>query len=327
MKDPIENKVNRWVSQGEDKYSDINLRINHLDEWLFSDYEPCLGPEANFLTRLNGWLENVNNEDDQKTLFELVPKLFYVGRSELNILYREAYKTIFAGWLIDQTNVDFLQQDVLQILNEAIQETWFCPLTDSLRINQFYHINNIVGKHDFRPDWRSLVKFGDKELIKSYIIEENIKRIVLLEDFIGNGGQVSKAVIFAAKHLPDIPILVIPLIICPQGIKNATSLESEYSHIKISPVLSLTEDLFISEDFTKIEEDFAKKIHHLLIDTYERVSCSDIIDDEIDPFGPFGWRRTGGLIVMHTNTPNNTIPLIHNYSRTWNPLFKRHKRI
>lgn len=32
MKDPLENKVNKWVSQGEDKYSDINLKILHLDE-------------------------------------------------------------------------------------------------------------------------------------------------------------------------------------------------------------------------------------------------------------------------------------------------------
>jgi hypothetical protein len=148
-----------------------------------------------------------------------------------------------------------------------------------------------------------------------------------LEDFIGNGGQVSKAVMFAATHLTNIPILVIPLIICPQGIKTAQILEATYSHIKISPVISMPEDQFINADITKIKEEFIKKIHLLSVKTYSKVTSSEIIDEEIDPYGPFGWRNTGGLIVMHTNTPNNTIPLIHTKSRTWNPLFKRHKRI
>ena len=89
----------------------------------------------------------------------------------------------------------------------------------------------------------------------------------------------------------------------------------------------MPEDHFINEDIAKIKEEFARKIHLLSLSSYSQVSCSNIIDDNIDPYGPFGWRRTGGLIVLHTNTPNNTIPLIHNNSRTWKPLFKRHKRI
>lgn len=327
MNDSIESKVNKWVQNGEDKYSDINLRIIHLNDRLFFDYEPSLGHSPNFLKRLGDWLDNLTNEDDQKTLFELVPHIFYVGREELNVLYREAYHTVFAKWLIDQVKFEFTSPSILHDLNSEIADTWFCPFTDSLRINQFYHINDIPGRHDHRPDWRSLRTFGDIELIKKYIRKNGIKRIVLLEDFIGNGTQIDKTADFVAQNLSNIPILIVPLIICPAGLEKAVALQGKYSNVEISPVISMPENCFVHEIMDKNEDDFFKKINAIANKTYEQVADSAVIDDKIDPYGPFGWRRTGGIIVMHTNTPNNTLPLIHNKSGTWNPLFKRHKRV
>jgi len=327
MKDPIESKVNKWVQNGESRFSDINQRIIHLNHWLFSDYEPSLGPSSNFLKRLGNWLDNITDEEDQKTLFELIPYIFYMGREELNVLYREAYHKVFAQWLIDEVKADFTSETILADLNSEVADTWFCPLTDSLRINQFYHINDIPGKHDHRPDFRSLRTFGDIEKIKDYISKSGIKRIVLLEDFIGNGGQVSKAVSFAADNLKEVPILIIPLIICPAGMKQAIEFTETHQNIKIVPVVSIPDNYFVHEVQADIELDFFKKVHVLAQKTYSQVANSTVIDDNIDPYRPFGWRRTGGVIVMHTNTPNNTLPLIHNKSETWRPLFKRHKRV
>jgi len=327
MNDPIENKINSWVSQGDSKYLDINQKIIHLEEWLFSDYEPSIGPNSKFFKRLNDWLENLKDETDQKILLEMVTNIFYIGREELNVLYREAYKTKFARWLIDDISINFNTENILTRINEAVLDTWFCPLTDSLRINQFYHINDIPAKNNLRPDWKSLAKFGDPQKINEYIKDQGIKRVVLLEDFIGNGGQVSMPVLFAAENFRNLPILVIPLIICPKGVENSMRLESNHPNVKIKPVITLTEDLFVHENISDIQSDFLKKINLLATSTYAQVSDSTIIDDKVDPYGPFGWRRTGGLIVLHTNTPNNTLPLIHNKSKTWKPLFKRHKRI
>jgi hypothetical protein len=327
MSDPIESRVNKWDQNGDERFREINRKIIHLDEWLFSDYEPLIGTGPSFWKRLSSWLDNVDDEEDQKLLFQLVPHIFYIGREELNVLYREAYHRVFAQWLIDQVTTDISSKTILHDLNTAVSETWFCPLTDSLRINQFYHINDIPGKQDHRPDFRSLRTFGDIQLIKKHIEKTGIKRIVLLEDFIGNGGQVSKAVNFAADNLKEVPVLIIPLIICPAGMEQAEKFSALHSNIKIAPVISVPHDYFVHEIETDIELEFFKKVHTLAEKTYSQVSNSDIIDDDIDPYGPFGWRRTGGLIVMHTNTPNNTLPMLHNKSETWEPLFKRHKRI
>jgi hypothetical protein len=327
MNDPIERKVNKWVQNGEEKFSDINLRINHLNQWLFSDYEPAIGPGPKFLKRFSDWLGNIDNEEQQKQLFELVPNIFYIGRDELNVLYREAYQTVFARWLIDDIGKDFTSPNLFQELNAEVINTWFCPFTDSLRINQFYHINDIPGTHNHRPDWRSLRTFGDINLLKNYITNNGIKRIVLLEDFIGTGSQVSKTVEYAAQNLPDVPILIIPLIICPEGVKNVAQLSVNHPKIQIKPIVSVPKNYFVHEVENDIESEFFKKIHSVATSTYPKVSDSDGANHDIVPYGPFGFGKTGGLIVMHTNTPDNTLPLIHHKSDTWAPLFKRHKRV
>jgi hypothetical protein len=327
MSDPIEQKVNLWDQTGDNNFRQLNLQINHLNDRLYHDYEPTLGPSASFVSRLATWLDNLHTEDDQKILFELVPNIFYVGREEFNVLYREAYNIRFARWLIDDLKIDITDPNANTLLKKGVENTWFCPLTDSLRINQFYHVNNIPAKYDFRPDWRSLVKFGDPTKIRSYIHDHAIERIVLLEDFIGNGGQVSKAVNFAVQQFPEIPILIVPLIICPNGVENARDLLSKHKNVSISPVIALPQSSFVNENTMLGEPELHNKLRELAERSYLKVSNSSTVDDNIDPYGPYGWRKTGGLVVMYTNTPNNTLPLIHHLSGTWNPLFKRHKRV
>jgi hypothetical protein len=330
MNDPVEEKVNRWDQSDEEtistKYSDINRKIIYLSERLFTDYELELGPKLQFFKKLNNWLENISDDDDQKLMFELIPYCFYIGREEMNVLYREAYITQYINWLFDIEEISLVQDDIPAMIEEETVNTWFCPLTDSLRINQFYHINDIPGKHDFRPDFRSLRQFGDINKIKAYIKEQGIKRIVLLEDFIGNGGQVSKAVNFAVTNFPDIKFLIIPLILCPAGIINSRALEEKLENVTIRHVLTIPQEYFVNHVEENNSAEF-RNFFHLANKTYEKVSNSPVVNDKLDPYGPFGWNKTGGLIIMHTNTPNNTLPLIHHQSNTWTPLFKRHKRI
>jgi hypothetical protein len=41
---------------------------------------------------------------------------------------------------------------------------------------------------------------------------------------------------------------------------------------------------------------------------------------------PFlGFRKIGGMIILHTNTPNNSLPIIWS-DVEWSPLFNRHVR-
>lgn len=325
MNDPIEKKVNKWELDGDIKVRDTNLKILHLNERLFKDYEVC--PPADFIVRLNKWIENVEEDNDQKLLFELVPNIFFIGREELKALYIEAYINNYAKWLIDLANIDFLTLDWENIINTSEPGTWFCPITDSFNVNMFFHINDIPTRSDIRPDWRALITLGDFDAINQYILSHKIKRIVLLEDFVGCGDQTSKTLAQTAEKFKNLHILFIPLIICPKGKENLEKIQNSFSNFRLSPVLTLNVNWFIQEQEIKNSLELFKEISKLSKKVHSKVCGTNTIDDEIEPYGPLGWKNTGGLIVMHTNTPNNTLPLIHNQSISWEPLFKRHKRI
>ena len=126
-------------------------------------------------------------------------------------LCRTAYNGHVLRWLIEQLNADIVDPAVMEALDVGISETWFCPITDSMRINSFLKANKLTGK-THRPDWRSLRKFGDPAKIRQFINDNQIRRVVLLEDFVGSGTQMLSAIKFAADISSDIEILVLPLV-------------------------------------------------------------------------------------------------------------------
>lgn len=328
MNDPIEAKVNRWASS-DSAISDVNLKIKFLERRLFYDYEPAKGVHPDFSDRLNTWLENIDTDESQKILFKLVPNLFFIGRDEFYTLYRAAYNGQIARWISDQINIFFDEEKPEERLRAAIEDTWICPVTDSMRINGFYHVNNLRSRFNERPDWLSLCKFGSVEKINEYITAQKIKRIVLLEDFISSGTQSFEAIKFAAELRCSIPILVVPLIICPKAVETLEKLKLNYSHITFSPVISLTKEIFILDTPIPNEYAFASQVREFVTKSYDQVVGKQGAHDYENkpPYGPFGFDSTGGLIVMYSNCPNNTLPIIHHSSSRWHPLFLRATRI
>jgi len=330
----VEMKVQKWADEhaakGEigrrDSVKKVLHQLNFLQEKLYYQYEPSLPPNPSYLKRLADWLDNMASEEDQKLAFELASKLFFVGRDEIRAMYRTAYWGPIMRWLITSQNFPINNPNLSVQLESCIQTTWFCPITDSMKINEFLHVNDIRNEINHRPDWQSLAKFGDPEKVRSYIERRGIKRIVLLEDFIATGTQASKAIKFAADlcSTAPIPVLVVPLVLCPQAMDTFNEMKLP-QHVTIEPVLQLEKHHFIlgaGAENTPAFNHFKK----LAEQTYLQVTngippCND------KPYGPLGFRNTGGLIILSTNTPDNTLPLIHWHSSTWSPLFPRHSRV
>lgn len=324
MNNAIEQKVHQWNNA---ELRETNLKLAHLEERIYSTYEPSQPPEQGFWKRLERWLENVApDESVEKVLFNSIPEFFYLGPKEFEELYRLAYNRQIARWLIEETNLMVDADDIDNTLIDAVRETWFCPISDSMRINSFFHVNQIPATHDYRPDWRSMYKFGDEQHIRDYCTSHNIKRIVLLEDFVGGGSQMDDAVRYAAKFSNSFSVLVIPLVICPRGLLTIKSIENDCD-VTFSPVLALDENSFLPKAFTPNEKPLITDLRKLVIDKYLTVSDGQPPAPGMKPYGPFGYYDTGGMIVMYTNTPDNTIPIIHWKSGTWNPLFPRHSRL
>jgi hypothetical protein len=324
MNDFVENKVNEWA-QNDPEIREVNLRIIHLEKKLFRFYTPHRYFDSNFFSRLKNWLKNLNDSKEQKILFEIIPNLFYIGEQELDSLYRTAYNIEFARWLLDQTSIDITLSDIQNRINEEITETWFCPITDSFIINDFIKVNNIPSRLDLRPDWHTLTQLGNKNLIQDYVNTEGIRRIVLLEDFVGSGSQASSRISFACETFPNIAILCISLITCPIGVSTLYILSTQYPNLTIKSIIEIPDSYLISENRVTSEPVFHNDVRNLANKTY--LTVTNGVHPGPKPYNPLGYKKTGGLIILSANVPDNTIPMIHHTSDTWKALFKRITRV
>ena len=326
----VEELIRKWNDDGLTELSTVNRRLIHLEERLYKTYEPTKASRAQYLERLEEWLLSVEDEQQQQTLLKLAPEIFYIGPEEFIELYRSAYSGPISRWLIELEDIDICRSDAQKLLREAAKNTWFCPLSDSLRINSFYHVNDIASGANHRPDWRSLEKLGSKEKILCYCEKNKIKRIVILEDFVGGGSQASEALPFASALSSDLEIIFVPLIVCPTGADYCRSLCKLHTNLRFEPIIELPKRTFFNDSDTPFDEKFTAELRNLVQDTYTKVSGDTSMLNK--PYGPYGYppeKPVGGLIVMYSNTPDNSIPLIHwrPTTGTWSPLFPRHSRV
>jgi len=313
--------VEEWL-EAQATQKEISTLSNRYDLYaarLFNDYEPLITSVADihrdFFARLDKWLRNFPAENDRWNAFRLIDDIFFVGRHELNELYRVAFDQISCDWLASQAGLKFDDPNFTHKLDDVKSRTWFCPITDSLRINAFRHINHLSSPNYF-PDWNSLAKFGCPKKILDYIAE-HIDYLVLVEDFIGTGTQVEDAIKFLEQHI-KIPVLVLPLIICPTGDAKLKGFTDIASSRQYRPVLRLMNDSIIPE--MPAAGDAPKTIsNRSVVEKYRQITKDG---------KPYGFEAGfGSLVVMHTNCPNNTIKPIHAHTQKWSALFPRSKRV
>jgi len=331
MQNVIADKVQQWAAKetGDLDYNAIHAEIEYLIAHRFDQYVPTTGPEPDFRTRFIRWLDNGGlSEDDQKLLFRLVPYIFFLGREEFIALQRAAFLGPVLRWLVDEIGLAFTDGDRDAKLEAAIGETWFCPITDSAHISDFYHANNLGGV-EFRPEWRAAAALsnGDSTTLQQHMAQEGFRRVVLIEDLVGSGSQMSELTNLLA-HLPaTIKVLMVPLVVCPVGAEVGRKMATQLPNVAFDPVLELPKHSFVGEVQDPNEPGFFNDIRDMIQRSYPIVSDGQPAHDTVKPYGPFGWRRTGALIVTYNNTPDNTIPVIQHRSPTWSPLFPRSSRI
>jgi hypothetical protein len=308
-------------------FSALLDEIEYYAQRRYYEYAPtATGPFQSFMERLEIWVAQAIDEQDRKALLRLAQHIFFVGAQEFAALYRTAFGGIVSRWIIDQLNLQLDDPSIHAKIDDALKRTWFCPITDSMQIAAFCHVNRITG-FELRPDWRSMAEFSRTKGIQTYIRRKGIERMVLLEDFVGSGTQMSRAVKFAAEKLPKLPILVAPLITASPGRERGRDLAAKYPNVIFSPVLVLPHTTAVAQILTRkfpklfgVYRDLAQKY-------CPAVSNGGVANLMARPYGPLGFKRTGGLVVMYTNCPNNTMPLIHHTGTNWKPLFPRSSRV
>jgi hypothetical protein len=345
-RDPILEMVNAWQAKIAEPREAARLarileNLRFLDRVKFTPYVPTLysSQGASFENRLHRWLANPGlTPDQQRDLFEFAYRIAFVSFDDFTALFQNAFSGPISRWCMGHAGLRLDQSEWQTRLDEErFDRTWFCPITDSLLISVFHHVNGIEGK-DRKPAFRELMHFGDettdeeKNKIHKYIRAKGYQRLVLLEDFVGTGGQSLKTVKWAVTTL-RLPVLFCPMIIAPEGAEKYRALKAELEMEKSSnpslpeftfePILELDPDCFVSTEDTDPESLFGR-IRSLAEDIHTRLIASQQQCKE----GALGYSnkdspQKGAAVVMFSNTPNNSLPLIHHGADQWSPLFPR----
>ncbi|MFY0676740.1 MAG: hypothetical protein JXR18_05585 [Neptuniibacter sp.] len=318
----FERKIHPTDSNRHLDASRLRSFYETLATQLFQEFEPTkkVSPRVSrdFMLRLDNWLDGFTDTEDKWIAFKSLEYFLFAGINEFEELYRYAFEHKIKHWVVDQAQIDIFSANVDQQLSEELEHVWPCPVTDSLRINGFLHITGLKGK-GLRPDWYSLKTLGSSEKIKSYIDNEDIKYLVLLEDFSGSGGQISRTIRFACENFTG-PILLIPLIICSKGDKTIREkLTTLPNNIYYDPVVVIPNNCLVTPQPSLGEPPLFGLLRPVMKKGYDAMAHE--LDGE-----EYGWKKTGSLITMYSNCPNNTPPIYYNNTPTWNPLFPRSDR-
>ena len=333
----VEELVNKWADEDTSKNcleQRSRLRetlhmLNFLELRSYSQYEPTRPPNASYWQRMEKWLKSAEKSPaDQRLMFELASHLFFVGAPEIEALHKAAYAGPIMRWLIQQGGLSIRAQTLSQSLTVLVSKTWFCPITDSMVINEFVHLNAIQNGINYRPDFFTLAKMNAISEIQKIVDENGIERLVLLEDFIGTGSQAKTAIQFASNlvsRTSKLPILVVPLILCETHRSHFCAANFK-ANVTLSPLLMLSRKNFVNESPAENIGQF-KSFRDLAQRTFATVTDGLHSSRAQKPYHYLGYGKTGGLIVLKSNTPDNTLPLVHWSSNSWAALFPRHPRI
>ncbi|VVE49478.1 phosphoribosyltransferase-like protein [Pandoraea anhela] len=312
--------VESWREQDDRQAECSRLEAKYAlyESKLFVGYEPLAvvrsGQPKNFQARLDAWLSGFPSLD-QWDAFRTVDDIVFLSAFELQELQRVSYEHHATEWAIDTLDLKYGDPEFELKLSAFLSKAWVCPLTDSLRISMFRHLNHISSPEYF-PDWRSLAEFSCIEKLKNYVNRENFTGIVLVEDFVGSGRQCADAINFAAENF-DLPILVMPLVIGERGDSKFNKLKEKFDNVTYKPVLVLPNSCRVTRRSLSIDTEPIIRARNL-VNSYAKVTSDN---------QPFGFEKNQGyMFAMATNCPNNSLKFLHSDFGNWNPLFPRSNR-
>lgn len=300
-------------------FNSIYEILDYKEKNFFGQFSPTAGHgHYPFWDRLESWLDNVSDTKDRRALFEFTLNIHFFTKEDFDHLFLSAFSGPIKRWIIDLFNFT-LDQDIDKMLNQQLYNTtWYCSVTD-MDIGKFYRVNNITGV-DVRPDLNTLAAMGDVNAIRNYISSEGFDKIVLLEDFVGSGSQFLDIFDKCNSYFGNMPILFVPLIICSNGLRDIGVKLKNYNNWSIAPVLIINDDDRLDSSTNLSNKPLESEIVNIAEAFSYRITGS-AVNDMIYSFGD-----TGALAVLHSNTPDNTMPFIW-WTDNWSALFPRSPRI
>lgn len=301
------------------------LYCNFLDElsfqadFRFNDYLQYQ-QDGTFLTRLESWLNNLDQLQHKQALLQLLGHLVFIDNAQMTAIYRDAVRRIISPWLEDSLapSIDDMftaGHDDQQ--RRTLAEYQIAAVTESCNVSLLLKANDLHGL----PRPITLGPSTKHAITAIGQLSAALRGLIICEDIVGSGKQAGRILKAVEDHAPSTwRLLFVPMIAFEDGINTIAA--KYISRTTLSPVVILSRRQCLQPDPLPNEPPLFKTIRGITKNTAQRVlEAYDDFDDP--PKDPFGYESSGGLLVTSHNAPNNTLPLIHHRAPTWNPLFRR----
>ena len=263
---------------------------------------------AGLIPTIESWLNNFRTKRERRIAFELVSKILFYSRKEMESLCKTTCNNLLdlmtynLGGRIDTSFID--------------KNAFLIPATDSgaeyCRIlRHIYNLNTYT------------VKQSIQELKTPDYLQR--KHIIFVDDFVGSGATaINKCSEFKVSEkrmaFSDLHFYYCALIATKWGlemIKRETGFEVVAGQVLDSKYKCFSDDSVIYTEAQNRAE--AKQVFN----KYGEQICKD--DPEIDDY-PLGFNNDQLPVVLPDNTPDNTLPVIWYPEKNWFALFERSRR-
>lgn len=286
------------------EFSGIYENIKSLYESKWSIDRPF---PAGLTATVERWLGNYELDPERKVAFQLIPRIMVYSKKEMEVLCEITFEKL----------VQLLESHLGRIVDKSFfnSNVFFVPLTDSGG-NWCRYL-----RHHY--DFESSAVKQSIDVLKP-IHYSHRKYIVVVEDFVGSGSDVVKEYtekLAGVKRIySDVHFYLFALIATKWGV-DAVDGETEFN-VVVGEMLDSRykcfskESVVYSDTRTRAE---AKRV----FSKYGRRLCDS--DPEISGC-PLGFDNGQLAVVLHDNTPDNTLPVIWYPDKGWFPFFRRSRR-
>ncbi|XQA75897.1 AAA family ATPase [Xanthomonas sacchari] len=262
---------------------------------------------------VRAWLQQVESQKDQRLLFELLRNVRIVSESRVREMLKSSFSFLqpLPPFVIRRKSDRRKNVVVTYVDGEGKSGASYASI--------FAEENLISSDCIFPPG-----EF-DRRFTK-HLLTEQVDCVVIIDDFVGTGKSMLKNLgDFLGKNeacIPvDVPVRIISLFATSEGQGRILGGLQKMSRANIDfrPCEVAGEDLFAFTESNGIWGGKEEKERAFAL-------CNDL-GKRIYKNNSLGYGGAGILLVFPTNTPNNSLPILHTASRSgnaeWKPLFPR----
>lgn len=340
----------------ENRHKNMLEGIWFLAKHFFCEYElnlprPFKAIFYDWIGQFRGFAEDRRNDDplnlETRYAFILTRNIIFFNRRQVLSLIDDVWNAIKKELFIlvsQQNNLPITNlMSGSHLIEDQLNASLFVPLSDSSHFMEFRHVlpEGIHGRITIPCIDRLTLSIELKaqeytERIKARYKDQN--NLFILEDFAGSGTTAKRKIqlILTDWHFKN--VYFCPLIVCHKAKEELGKLEvlAHENGKRFKLICGVTLDRqysIVDEKEGSIWRSEEKAALRFMSEKYFESHFKEngyLYSDFDRPHPkhptPFGFKNGGLAVVLYSNCPNNSLPIIWGDEKGWNSLFRRHER-